>query len=471
MMLLWMVCLLLPTLVMGLRIKYDPLVVHSGALIYQGFYMYDKKSSPRSGPPGNGESFIEMVFNMTKHDKNSFAYGDVEAIIASDKFFSALGYMENGKQMVCCDAKAIDMGVCTMEGKLIIPESLKFAFPKVDEKMNNRDTGVFVHYDIPKEGKYYIILALCDPTTTNLEISGESLVVNPYGHIPASLYRSIPFYAFLLFFYSGLFVVWLLRCMKYSDELMNIHYFILVTIILFIVDYIVTLTDLNVLNRVGYLVPLVNFVSVVMDSLARSVARGLMLSVCLGMGVSKPSLGSSTMNVVIICSVYFVVSVWNAMSNSITSATRLSLYRLLPSSIVDSIIYFWILQALMDTIQELDEKKQTSKLGIFRQLRNIVVICAICAVTYNILFSFFLFDQVIATYWQYQWFFTDGIWSCFYCILFTSIIYLWSPSDHSLAYASHVQVATDDNEYGAEIESLQDDNDMIRVATLSGNQF
>lgn len=57
----------------------------------------------------------------------------------------------------------------------------------------------------------------------------------------------------------------------------------------------------------------------------------------------------------------------------------------------------------MDTIQELDEKKQTSKLGIFQQLRNIVVICAICAVAYNILFSFILFDQVIATYWQYQW--------------------------------------------------------------------
>lgn len=31
-------------------------------------------------PPGNGESFIEMVFNVTKHDKNSFAYGDVEVV-------------------------------------------------------------------------------------------------------------------------------------------------------------------------------------------------------------------------------------------------------------------------------------------------------------------------------------------------------------------------------------------------------
>ena len=46
--------------------------------------------------------------------------------------------------MVCCDAKAIDVGYIAFtfildgslhNGKLIIPESLKFAFPKVDEKM------------------------------------------------------------------------------------------------------------------------------------------------------------------------------------------------------------------------------------------------------------------------------------------------------------------------------------------------
>ena len=150
--------------------------------------------------------------------------------------------------MVCCDAKAIDVmcdeSVIILDGNLHNGRKVdnsRIAQVRISQSRgedevhlphtvhrSNRDTGVFVHYDIPKEGKYYIILALCDPTTTNLQISGESLVVNPYGHIPASLYRSIPFYAFLLFFYSGLFVVWLLRCVKYSDELMNIHYFILV---------------------------------------------------------------------------------------------------------------------------------------------------------------------------------------------------------------------------------------------------
>ena len=70
-------------------------------------------------PPGNGESYIEAVFNVTKNDGNSFAYGDFEvrygcifqcqAMVVSEEFFSAIGYTENGKQMVCCDAKAIDV--------------------------------------------------------------------------------------------------------------------------------------------------------------------------------------------------------------------------------------------------------------------------------------------------------------------------------------------------------------------------
>lgn len=30
-------------------------------------------------------------------------------MVVSEEFFSAIGYTENGKQMVCCDAKAIDV--------------------------------------------------------------------------------------------------------------------------------------------------------------------------------------------------------------------------------------------------------------------------------------------------------------------------------------------------------------------------
>ena len=162
----------------------------------------------------------------------------------------------------------------------------------MDPISSNRDASVYIHYDIPKEGKYYLVLALCDPTTTNLRITGESLVVNPYGHVPASLYGSIPFHIFLLLLYSVLFVVWLLRCMKYSDELMSIHYFIFVIIfvtlhikgslIAFLLDTSFILVNFNFLNNYGYVIPVVNFLSCLVDTLTRTIARVLMIVLCLG---------------------------------------------------------------------------------------------------------------------------------------------------------------------------------------------
>lgn len=52
--------------------------------------------------------------------------------------------------------------------------------------------------------------------------------------------------------------------------------------------------------------------------------------------------------------------------------------------------------------------------------------------------------------------------------------YLWSPNDHSLAYASHVQVATEErlnDDYAIENDSLQDDTDTIRVSAIEGSQL
>lgn len=49
---------------------------------------------------------------------------------------------------------------------------------------------------------------------------------------------------------------------------------------------------------------------------------------------------------------------------------------------------------------------------------------------------------------------------------------MWSPSDRSLAYASHVQVATEEqgNEE-EENEALQDDSGTVRVASLEGSKL
>ena len=72
----------------------------------------------------------------------------------------------------------------------------------------------------------------------------------------------------------------------------------------------------------------------------------------------------------------------------------------------------------MKTIDELSDKKQTSKLKIFVSLRNIIVIVIILATAYNLSFSYLIVHKVLDTIWKYQWFFNEGVWCTMYlCIL------------------------------------------------------
>lgn len=184
-----------------------------------------------------------------------------------------------------------------------------------------------------------------------------------------------------------------------------------------------SLVNLNVLNRTGYLLPVVNFLSILINTLSKTLARVLMIIVCLGsslprhltcsLGVSRNQLGSYLWRVIAMGVIFFVVTLWDSLSSSLISPVSISFFHIIPSSMwghplgitisVDSLFYFWILQSLMDTVQELEEKRQTSKLEVFRQLRNVVWSSAFFAVLYNVLFSYVLLEKVIERFWKYQW--------------------------------------------------------------------
>ena len=104
--------------------------------------------------------------------------------------------------------------------------------------------------------------------------------------------------------------------------------------------------------------------------------------------------------------------------NTFSSEIKIDYLRVIPASINDALIYFWILQSLMKTIDELSDKKQTSKMTIFVSLRNIIVIVIILATAYNLSFSYLIVHKVLDSIWKYQWFFNEGVWCTMYlCIL------------------------------------------------------
>ena len=104
--------------------------------------------------------------------------------------------------------------------------------------------------------------------------------------------------------------------------------------------------------------------------------------------------------------------------NTFSSEIKIDYLRVIPASINDALIYFWILQSLIDNIEELSEKQQTSKLKIFVSLRNVIIIVVVLATSYNLIFSYLIVNRVLDSIWKYQWFFNEGVWCTMYlCIL------------------------------------------------------
>ncbi len=118
---------LLPFLATSLITKYDPIQINSASLIYQKYYMFDKLSAPVSKSPycvvlkcssiGNGQSYLEMSFNITKTVPDVYSRGIVEvcttlplisqAFFATNDFFEKIGYLDDQKKIACCDENGL----------------------------------------------------------------------------------------------------------------------------------------------------------------------------------------------------------------------------------------------------------------------------------------------------------------------------------------------------------------------------
>ena len=266
-----------------------------------------------------------------------------------------------------------------------------------------------------------MVVGLCDPDTQNVRLEGSTTILSLNGHLPARLAGIIPFSKFVVVAYTILMIIWVTRCCWYRKELMSVHIMITVVLSIFLFDVILRLCSLLYYNSEGEYNRFLTLFSLIITSATHAVARCLTVMVAKGLGVSKASLAGSFWKVVVMGVVYFGFSFWDAVATTFGNNER-NLYRIIPASILDSFIYFWILQSLLDTIQELEDKKQTGKLDVFLSLRNVIIIAVVISTAYNVLFSYLIMNDMIELLWKYQWFFNDGIWTTFYLLLIMVIM-------------------------------------------------
>lgn len=75
----------------------------------------------------------------------------------------------------------------------------------------------------------FFLICSCDAYAIGkVSLEGEMVAENPYGHLPATQYSSLPFYSYMTIIYVVVLIMWGMLCIQYSKEIMSVHIIILV---------------------------------------------------------------------------------------------------------------------------------------------------------------------------------------------------------------------------------------------------
>lgn len=136
--------------------------------------------------------------------------------------------------------------------------------------------------EITETGKYIVLVAVCDSTVDNIQITGEVEVLNPYGYLPAKRYGTLAFSYALLILYFVFSLYWIIRCAYYRSQVMMVHNIIGYVLAVRTITIFLNCIDVSILNRYGSYFHLLRVGTLVMEAASSTLARTLIVLLSIG---------------------------------------------------------------------------------------------------------------------------------------------------------------------------------------------
>jgi magnesium-transporting ATPase (P-type) len=173
----------------------------------------------------------------------------------------------------------------------------------------------------------------------------------------------------------------------------------------------------------------------------------LLLIVCMGYGVVKPSLGRTMVYVRILAIAHFIFAmVYSIASLSITpeGAGPMVLLIVLPLAGTLTAFYVWTLNSLNATMKDLIDRKQKTKALMYKKLWW----CILGSIV--VIFGFFFINSFafagrseasfVPEHWKTRWFVLDGWLNLVYLFDIAFVAYLWRPTANNRRFAMSDEV-------------------------------
>ncbi|KAK7612032.1 lung seven transmembrane receptor-domain-containing protein [Phyllosticta paracitricarpa] len=371
-------------------------------------------------------------------------------------------YME---RQYICNEDTISAGFCNANqtGEFIVADNAE-----AESKSLIRTEAIHltqpnaVNYPVRKTG-YYCVETFA---TEGQEYTAVVEFRNAYGELPAAQIAKLPFYGGMAIVYAVIGIFWGFLYVQHRHDILAVQNYITAIIIFLVVEMLMTWGFYDYQNRHGNNVgsKVLMIIVSVLNAGRNSFSFFLLLIVCMGYGVVKPTLGKTMIYVRWLAVGHFVFGVIYAIA-SLTirpdDAGPLVLLVILPLSATLTAFYIWTLNSLNLTMKDLADRKQNVKALMYKKLWW----CILASIL--VIFGFFFFNSFAfagasdpdfaPTHWQTRWFVLDGWLNLVYMVDVCFVAYMWRPTANNRRFAMSDEIAQDDE--GFEIASLRDSLD------------
>ncbi|KAI0127426.1 lung seven transmembrane receptor-domain-containing protein [Xylariales sp. AK1849] len=354
------------------------------------------------------------------------------------------------KDYICNDA-TLAKGYCTESelGQFILtPNATDKSNAAIITKAVHLKSSTPITYQIKKTGYY------CVGAFSNVDFMGVVEFREAYGELPATQIPKLPFYGGITILYAVVVVFWGFLYYQHRYDILPVQNYITAILVFLVVEMMMTWGFYDYLNRhgsnMGAKVLLV--LVAILNAFRNSFSFFLLLIVCMGYGVVKPSLGKTMMYVRYLAIAHFVFGLVYAITSLLISpdtAGPFVLLIVLPLAGTLTAFYVWTLNSLNFTLKDLRERKQTVKEAMYKKLWWCILISIL------VIFGFFFFNSFsfasaadpdyVPFHWKSRWFVLDGWLNLVYFADVAWVAYVWRPTANNRRFAMSDEIAQDED--------------------------
>jgi hypothetical protein len=272
---------------------------------------------------------------------------------------------------------------------------------------------------------------------------------NAYGELAAAQIPKLPFYGVMTLVYAVIGIFWGFLYVQNRHDILPVQNYITAILVFLVLEMLITWGYYDFENVHGstfgakaYLI-----IVAIFNAARNAFSFFLLLIVCMGYGVVKPTLGKTMLYVRGLAGLHFLFCIIYTIASMVIrpeAAGALVLLVILPLSSTLTAFYIWTLNSLNMTMKDLIQRKQHVKASMYRKLWYCILTTIIVIFGFFFLNSFVFAsvgnDDFAPTHWQSRWFVLDGWLNIVYLADVAYISYLWRPTPNNRRFAMSDEV-------------------------------